>query len=251
MADRVYPASRPPASSLPPQTNSNPPNKTHALRPPPYRPALKPPARRRSRCCSCCLWLTIIIITLIVLAAIAAAVIYALYRPQRPTFSVSVVRFSSFALTSNRLTSNLNLTVAARNPNKKLVFYYEPLSVSVFSNGVEIGDGSFASFIHPTKNTTLLRAAVSSGARTVDSASAGSLSAGLKQSEGLPLQIKLETKVRVKMGALKTGRIRIRVNCDGINAAVPKRNSKAAAAASTSDAQCKVKLRIKIWKWQF
>ncbi|XP_058073978.1 NDR1/HIN1-like protein 13 [Magnolia sinica] len=247
MADRVYPSAKPPQPLSNSAAATAP--KSQIFRPPAYRPATKPPSRRRSRCCSCCLWLTFIIFTLILLAAAASAVLYILYRPRRPSFSVSSVRFSSFNLTSSRLSSNLNLTISARNPNKKLVFYYDPSSISVFSDGVEIGDGSFNPFIHTTKSTTLIKAAVSTGSpRVLDSSSAASISSGLKRKEGLPLQIQLETKVRVKMGGLKTKRVRVRVNCDGIDAVVPK--GKSTAAATTSGAKCKVKIRIKIWKWQ-
>lgn len=84
----------------------------------------------------------------------------------------------------------------------------------------------------------------------MDSSAASELRKGLKSKNGLPLKIKLDTKVKVKAGGwLKTPKIGIRVSCDGIRATPPA--GKTAATVSTSKAKCKVDVRIKIWKWTF
>ncbi|XP_058068677.1 NDR1/HIN1-like protein 13 [Magnolia sinica] len=241
MTDRVYPSSKPSVNPNP----SNPTPKPNLYRPPVYRPT--PPKRRRgNRCCICCIWFIIVLLSLILLAAIAACIMYVLYRPHPPSFSVSSARFSSFNLTS----THLNLSISARNPNKNLVFFYEPFSVAVSSDGAHLGDGSFTGFVHETKNTTLMRASVSTGgAQDLDSDSIKKIESGLKKKNGLPLEIRLQTKVRVKMGGWKTKKVGIRVTCDGISASVSKSKSTAAASAD-GNAKCKVKLWIKIWKWE-
>ena len=103
--------------------------------------------------------------------------------------------------------------------------------------------------MHGTKNTTLLKAAITSSNQELDDASAAKLKKALKSKKGLPLKIKLDTKVEAKMGALKTPKVGIRVVCEGIKATAPK--AKSATTASTSNAKCKVNLRLKIWKWTF
>ncbi|XP_077216694.1 late embryogenesis abundant (LEA) hydroxyproline-rich glycoprotein family [Tasmannia lanceolata] len=253
MAERVYPSSKPSNPPPQPQTqnvSSFPAPKSHLYNTtrPTYRPQPKPRPRRRNCCCLCFLWTILFFLALIFLAAIASAVIWVLYRPQRPSFSVSALRLSSFNLSSSHLSSHLDLNISARNPNKKLIFFYDPISISVSSNSVDVGDGTFPSFIHGTKNTTVLIASISTVNRDLDSGSVSSLQSDLKRNNGLPLEIELDTKVRVKMGGLKTMRVRIRVSCDGINAPVPK--GKSTAMAVSSDLKCKVKLRIKIWKWE-
>lgn len=220
---------------------------------PPYRPQLKRHRYRRSCCCSCCLWLTVILIILILLVAIAGGILYVLYRPQRPSFSVSSLRIQTLNLTSSQtLLTNIKLNVITRNPNKELVFYYDPITITVKSNDnddVNVGAGSFPSFRHGTKNTTELKAAIKSNGQELDDASASKVKTQLKSKSGLPLKIKLETKVKVKMGAVKTPKVRIRVTCEGIKATAP--TGKTASLASTSNAKCKVDWRIKIWKLTF
>ncbi|XP_039033895.1 NDR1/HIN1-like protein 6 [Hibiscus syriacus] len=248
-----HPSSKQPTNATTPAANpSFPPTKAqrYGEARPLYRPQTK--RIRRSCCCSCCLWTTVAILVILLLAAIATAILYVFYSPHRPTFTISSLKISTLNITSSsKLITNINLNVVAKNPNKRLVYTYDPITVSLITNdGIEIGDGSFRSFVHGTKNTTHLKAAITSGSsQELDNGSAGKLKAGLKNKKGLPLKMKLETKVKAKMGALKTPKVGIRVVCEGIKAAAPK--GKSATIASTSNAKCKVDLRIKIWKWTF
>ncbi|KAL5706354.1 hypothetical protein ACHQM5_024534 [Ranunculus cassubicifolius] len=115
------------------------------------------------------------------------------------------------------------------------------------SNGVYIGNGSFPGYVHGTKNTTSLKALVTSGGKDLDSESVKTLNSDLKKSAGLPLEIELETKVKVKIGSLKTKKVPIRVICKGVQVTVPQK--KGDKSAMKGNAKCKVHLKIKIWKW--
>ncbi|XWS18865.1 hypothetical protein CRYUN_Cryun32bG0081700 [Craigia yunnanensis] len=253
MTDRVYPSYKQATNGTASANPSFPATKAqlYGASRPLYRPQPNRHRSRRSCWCSCCLWTTVAILLLILLAAIAGTILYVLYRPHRPTFSVSSLKVSTFNITSaSKLITNINLNVTAKNPNKKLVYTYDPITISLFTNDdIDIGDGSFGSFVHGTKNTTLLKAAITSSNQELDDTSAGKLKTALKSENGLPLKIKLDTKVKAKMGALKTPKLGIRVICEGIKVTVPK--GKSATTASTSNAKCKVDLRIKIWKWTF
>ncbi|KAH7547172.1 hypothetical protein FEM48_Zijuj01G0281200 [Ziziphus jujuba var. spinosa] len=253
MTDRVYPSAKPAGNGTGAATTNPTFPATKAQLYSNARPAYRPQAshRRRSRLCSCCLWLTLVIVVLIVLIAIAAAVFYVLYRPQRPTFSVTSLKLSYLNLTSsNRLNSKFDITVDARNPNKKLVYVYNPMAIAVYSGDVDVGDGVIPSFVHGKKNTTVLKTKIASNGKVVDDSSASELKKGLKSKNGLPLKIKLDTKVKVKAGGwLKTPKVGVRVSCDGIRVTPP--TGKTPATASTSKAKCKVDVRVKIWKLTF
>lgn len=110
----------------------------------------------------------------------------------------------------------------------------------ITSNGVNLGDGEFPAFSHGGKNTTVLRATLTSGGESVD----GTV---LKGKKSLPLRIQLDTKVKVKISGMKSKKVGIRVNCSGIKANLP--TGKSPTVAATANAKCKVDLRIKIWKW--
>ncbi|XVF25145.1 hypothetical protein REPUB_Repub13aG0188400 [Reevesia pubescens] len=257
MTDRVYPSSKQPTNGTAPTTNAANPSfpatkaQLYGASRPLYRPKPNRHRYRRSCCCSCCIWTTVAILLLILLAAIAGAIVYVLYRPHRPTFTVSSLKVSTLNVTSaSKLITNINLNVTAKNPNKKVVYIYDPITISLITNDdIDIGDGSFGSFVHDTKSSTLLKAAITSSNQELDATSAGKLKTALNSKNGLPLKIKLDTKVKAKMGALKTPKLGIRVVCEGIKATVPK--GKSATTASTSNAKCKVDLRLKIWKWTF
>uniref|UniRef100_A0A5B6YU66 Late embryogenesis abundant protein LEA-2 subgroup domain-containing protein n=1 Tax=Davidia involucrata TaxID=16924 RepID=A0A5B6YU66_DAVIN len=263
MTDRVYPSSKPKGTAAAATTTNPPPfpaAKSQLYNPTrhPYRPQPKHHRRHRSRrscVCICCFWSILLLTFLLLLAAIAGAAVYLLYRPHRPTFTVSTLRISQFNLSTTlddtaHLTSHLNLTISAKNPNKNLIFFYDPITIiTSTSNQVTIANGSFPSFTSNPKNTTLIRSSLSSSSQIVDVDSVTSLKSDLKKKTGLPLKILVDTKVRVKMEGLKSKKVGIRITCDGIHGQAPK--GKSPSIASTSDAKCKVDLRIKIWKWTF
>ncbi|KAI3955271.1 hypothetical protein MKW98_020904 [Papaver atlanticum] len=272
-ADRVYPNSKP--TTMNPTVNGNATTTTTPLFPAPKsqqygasRPAYRPQPKRRSRsrCCCCFLWSTMIIIALILLAAIAGGVMYVLYRPHRPTFNLTTLRISQFNVTTNskdstnHLASKLDLAITSRNPNKRITFTYDPISVTVKSNDVNVGVGSFPSFVHGTKNTTVLKATLANNGDSIEGSSLTKLKTDMKKKTGLPLEIEMETKVKVNIGGMKTSRFGIRVSCIGIHAVITTtttkgKNSTTTATTSTlsgsSKPECKVNLRIKIWKWTF
>ncbi|OWM76572.1 NDR1/HIN1-like protein 6 [Punica granatum] len=252
MTDRVFPSAKPTANGGT-ATPTFPATKAQlygATTRSAYRPQ---PSRRRHRrgcCCRCCLWTTVAFLVLLLLIAAAAAIFYALYRPQRPSFSVTSFRLAYLNTTSSGVSSKFNLTVTARNPNKKVVYIYSPTSISVLASDVDVGDGKFPAFVHGKRNSTVLRSSITSNNQPLDSDSLSKLKSALKGKNGVPLKVKLDTKVKMKAGGLKTPRIGIRVTCDGIRATVPAAG-KAPAVASTANVKCKVDTRIKIWKWTF
>ncbi|KAI3425667.1 uncharacterized protein J3R85_009972 [Psidium guajava] len=215
-----------------------------------YRPQPEKSRRRRGCCCRCCLWTTVAFLVLLLLIGVAAAAFYAIYRPHRPTFTVSSLKVSYINVTSSSSTisSKFDLTVSARNPNSKLVYIYSPILVSVVGadGNVPLGGATIPSFVHGKKNTTVLKTSIASNGEEVDSSSASSLKSGLKSKNGLALKIRLDTKVKVKIGGLKTPRVGIRVTCGGIRATAPAAGK---SASTTGNAKCEVDTRVRIWHW--
>ncbi|PSR91315.1 Late embryogenesis abundant protein, LEA-14 protein [Actinidia chinensis var. chinensis] len=268
MTDRVYPSAKTngtttnggaavTATTKPPTAAK--PNLYNPTRPHPYRPQPNHSRRRhrsqRSCVCLCCFWSFLLVAVLILLAAIAGCAVYVLYSPRRPAFSVAALRISRFNLSTNaaddttRLTAALNLTISAKNPNKKIIYTYDPISITALSNQVLIANGSFPFFTSAPQNTTIIRSSLSIASELVDADLVKGLRSDLKRKNGLDLKILMDTKVVVKMEKLKSKKLGIRVTCDGIHGTVPK--GKSPSIASITDAKCKVDLRIKIWKWTF
>lgn len=93
----------------------------------------------------------------------------------------------------------------------------------------------------------MLKASIMSSGEELESDAAKQLKASMKSRNGLPLRVKLDTKVKAKVGSLKIPKVGIRVSCDGIRVNLPA--GKKPATASTSNAKCEVDVRFKIWKW--
>ncbi|KAM0027803.1 putative Late embryogenesis abundant protein, LEA_2 subgroup [Helianthus debilis subsp. tardiflorus] len=100
-----------------------------------------------------------------------------------------------------------------------IVFYYDLVSVSFDSNGVNVGDGTISAFeMKKKKNTMSLRTVVTASGQSVDD---NNLKSDLKNKKSVPLKIQLDTKVKAKIGSFKTKRLPIRTTCDGIKAVAP------------------------------
>ncbi|GAU31320.1 hypothetical protein TSUD_315300 [Trifolium subterraneum] len=221
-----------------------------------YRPQSQYNRRRRSNrslCCCCCFWTILTVLAAALLVAIVGAGLYVLYHPRQPQFSITNLRIVKMNLKTStdspsHLTTLFNLTLIAKNPNNHLVFFYEPFTVTAFSDSVQIGNGSLPAFNSDKNNQTSLRS-VLSNSQDLDTDSLTSLRSGLKKKKGFPVTIQMDTKVKMKMEWLKSKKVGIRVTCEGIRGTVPA--GKSPSVANVINSECKVDLRIKIWKFSF
>ncbi|KAF6157038.1 hypothetical protein GIB67_041499 [Kingdonia uniflora] len=148
----------------------------------------------------------------------------------------------------------MNITITARNRNKKITYFYDAFTVLAKSNGVYIGNGSFPSFVLGKRNTAMLHALVKGDGRDLESGDATTtLKNDLKKTSGVDMEIVFETKAMVKMGGYKSRKVRIRITCGGVKAVVIKGKVSLGSTSltSSSDPKCKIDARIKIWKWTF
>ncbi|XP_073042577.1 NDR1/HIN1-like protein 13 [Primulina eburnea] len=252
MTDKVHPATKPNAAAAapPPPTKTqlhNP--KRHPNRPPPSSKHLRKDVRRYL--CLACFWFTLLLLAILILASVAAAAFYVLYQPHYPLFSVTSLKISSFNLTttpSAYLTTKLNLTLSAKNPNKKIAFLYGPMSITAQYDSVKLSNGSFAKFTNSPDSTFIIHTTMGMNSQVLETESANTLRSDLKKRNGLPMSIVVDTMVGIKIETSKTKKIGIRVKCVGIRGVVPKVNS---TAANVSKAKCMVGLRVKIFEWTF
>ncbi|KAH9290159.1 hypothetical protein KI387_034276, partial [Taxus chinensis] len=118
---------------------------------PPHRP-------RRNLCCRCFLWSFCLLILLIAAIAIAAGILYAVFEPRAPKYSVENIQITSFAVgTDATVSSQFSVNVRARNPNKKIgIYYLDDSYLAVFYTGTELCRGKLPPFYQGHKNTTNL-----------------------------------------------------------------------------------------------
>ncbi|XP_052142124.1 NDR1/HIN1-like protein 6 [Oryza glaberrima] len=253
-----------------------------------YRPQAPAAKRRRGgrsscrfSCCCCFFYAVLVVLLLAFVAAVAGGAFYLLYRPHRPAFTLSVARVDKLSLSSSAtapaLTDSIDVTLTAKNPNKKLVYLYDDFAVTAATaaNAVPLGEGSVPGFVHDAGNITVIKATVSASALGVDPTTAAT---DIKKSGEFTITLDLETKAGVKVGGLKTKKIGVLVHCEGIKVAAPApppppAKKKGGVKLSVADAPspaasvddttpspppattvarvCQVRIRVKIWKWTF
>ena len=218
MTDRVYPSAKPTGNGTAngganpsfPATKAQ----LYGATRPTYRPQ---PHHRRSRrrfCCTFCFWFILLILVVLLLIGLAGVALYLIYRPHRPSFAVNSLKLSYLNLTSSSTVhSKFDLNINAKDPNNKVIFLNKPTSISILSDEIDVGDGTLSSLEQGKKNTMLLKASILSRDQALDSDAATQLTKNMKNKNGLPLTLRLDTKMKLKMGALKTPNVGIKVVC--------------------------------------
>ncbi|CAK9165721.1 unnamed protein product [Ilex paraguariensis] len=247
MADRVHPKDSPPVTGEPGATLSEAsavaPSKP--VQPPPEKPVPPPPgayviqvpkdqvyrypppenARRyqsltrkksqRSCCCRCLCWIFGLILLFVILIAIAAGVLYLVFRPEAPKYTVEDIAIKGMNLTSSSpLSPEFDVTVRAQNPNNKIgIYYLTGSSVKVLYTDVNLCNGALPAFYQPSNNITLFQTVLKGPSIVL----ASSVKSGLvnDQRQGsVPFRLNIKAPVKIKVGSVKTWKITVKVKCD-------------------------------------
>ncbi|KAJ1285892.1 hypothetical protein BS78_03G312600 [Paspalum vaginatum] len=206
-------------------------------------------AKRRCRC-SCarvCACLLAALLALAVLLGALAGVLYLVFRPRRPAYTVQGLAVSGLAGVGNAsspaaFSPEFDATVRADNsPNGKVGVRYEGdrSSVSVSYDGVLLADGVWPAFYQGPRNVTVFVAkAKGSGIRFSQSVRGQMAAAEMLRS--VPFDVDIEVPVRLQLGKLRTWAVPVRARC---TVAVDK----LAADAKVVSRSCDVKVRVLFW----
>ncbi|CAA2974834.1 NDR1 HIN1-Like 3-like [Olea europaea subsp. europaea] len=177
----------------------------------PYAPLKPPPRRSCWRKCFC--WTIFLLLLLILILGILAAIIYFVFQPKIPKYSVDAMRITEFNLgNDNSLSAAFNVNITARNPNKKIGIYYEGGShLSVWYTGTKLCEGSLPKFYQGHRNTTLLNLTLTGQTRDANGL-LESLQAQ-QQTGNIPLRLRAKVPVRLKLGKLKLMKWKFLVRC--------------------------------------
>ncbi|KAL6997964.1 hypothetical protein U1Q18_008088 [Sarracenia purpurea var. burkii] len=166
--------------------------------------------RRRRRCRRLCAWC--LIVNFIILFFIL--LVWAALQPRKPRFIIQDVTVYAFNFSApNYLTSNFQVTIFSRNPNSKIGIYYDRLVVYAAFQSQQI---TYFTDIPPVyqghKDVTVWPPFVAGS--NVPVAPYYSAALGQVQNSGLLLlTIKLDGRVRFKIGTFTTGRYNLHVKC--------------------------------------
>ncbi|KAJ8647432.1 hypothetical protein MRB53_000455 [Persea americana] len=140
----------------------------------------------------------------------------------------------------NSLSAAFNVTITARNPNKKIGIYYkEGSNISVWYGDTNLCHGALPAFYQGHQNTTILNVALT-GQTQFGSTLMSSLLEEQQQTGRIPLDLKVRVPVRVKFGSLKLRKVKFLVRCKLVVGNLTADSN----LVSIRTSSCKFKLRL-------
>ncbi|CAL5362740.1 unnamed protein product [Camellia sinensis] len=175
-----------------------------------------PPKKPRSSCCCCkCLcWTISLLVLLLIVVGITCGILYLVFRPKLPNYSVDSLSISDLRLINfgMSLYAKFDVKITATNSNKKIGIYYEKGSqLSVWYSDTNLCQGTLPKFYQGHQNTTHLDVAL-----TGQTQYASTLMTALQQQQQtgrIPLDLKIDVPVSVKLGKLKLRKVRVLGTC--------------------------------------
>ncbi|XP_047327747.1 NDR1/HIN1-like protein 13 [Impatiens glandulifera] len=193
----------------------------------------------RRRTCRRCLCYTFGILALLVfLLGITAGILYLVFKPESPKYSIETVAIRGFNLTSSSsISPEFDVTVRAENPNNKIRIYYQKGSaVTAYYSNVELANGVLPAFHQGSNNLTIFQTTLKGSGILLTGAMNSEITAGAKEGKVL-MKVNIRAPVKVKIGAVKTWKITVKVNCDVTVDSLT-------AAAKIVSRDCKYKVRL-------
>ncbi|KAJ6764646.1 NDR1/HIN1-LIKE PROTEIN 26 [Salix koriyanagi] len=141
-------------------------------------------------------------------------IIWLILRPTKPEFSLKETDIYQLSLSgSNLLNSSIQLTLLSKNPNQKVGIYYDELQVYAAYKGQQITvDSPLPPFYQGHQDSNLLTASLVGAGLPV--APSFNYEVGRDQTAGkLVLNLRVNGRIRWKVGTWVSGRYRINVSC--------------------------------------
>jgi hypothetical protein len=172
---------------------------------------------------------------LVIIIAAAIGILYLIFQPKLPKYTVDKLVVSELTLgTDSSLSATFNVTITAKNPNKKIGIYYEDGShISGWYNNTKLCEGSMPKFYQGHQNTTVLNLKLTGQTEDANGL-LNSVTEERQQTGNIPLVLRVKQPVRVKLGKLKLMEVKFKVKCkllvDNLTA-----NSQISIQSSTCD----------------
>lgn len=200
----------------------------------------KPP-KKRSCLCKCLCWTLSILLLLIVIVGATVGILFLVFQPKLPDFSIDRLQISRFNLSSvdSSLSATFDVTITARNPNKRIGIYYEDGSyLDVWYSETKLCEGSMPKFYQGHRNTTVLVLPLS-GQIQNGTGLLTSLQQQQQDTGNIPLRLRVNQPVRVKLGDLKLMEVKFSVRCGLVVDALAANN-----AITIQNSNCRFRLRL-------
>ncbi|XP_062030708.1 NDR1/HIN1-like protein 6 [Rosa rugosa] len=181
-----------------------------------------PPNKKRSCFRKCLCWTICLLLLQVIVVAITGGILYLVFRPKLPKYTVSKLQITQFSLNYDQsFSATFNVSITARNPNKKIGIDYEGGSrISLWYTSTKLCEGGLPKFYQGHRNTTQLVVPLSG--HTQDSkVLLTTLLHQQQQTGNIPLTLRIRQPVRIKLGSFKLPKIKFvvrhRLLVDGLS----------------------------------
>lgn len=156
------------------------------------------------------------IVILLVLAAVTALILWLVYRPHKPKFTlVSAAVFDLNTSSPPFISTTMQFTVVTRNPNDRVSIYYDHLSAFVSYKNLMITPPLMLPPLHQQKDSTVSMSPILGGvAVPVSLEVANGLLMDMEGFGLVQLRLVLQGRVKWKAGPIKTSHYDLYVTCD-------------------------------------
>ncbi|XP_028805612.1 NDR1/HIN1-like protein 6 [Neltuma alba] len=180
---------------------------------PPVIQSIPPPKRGGGCFCKCICWTLSLLLILIIILGATLGALYLIFKPKLPNYSVESLRIGDLRLNLDMtLDAKFDVKITANNPNENIGIYYEKGGrLSVWFTKTQLCEGSLPIFYQGHRNRTVLDVSLSGQVE-----SGTTLMAALQQQQQtgrVPLDLKIQAPVAIKLGSLKLRKVRILGKC--------------------------------------
>lgn len=171
------------------------------------------PTKNRSCCCKCVCWTISLIVLLLIAIAATAGILYLVFKPKLPDYSIDNLRISDLRLNFDMtLYAKFDVKITANNPNKKIGIYYKKGGkLSVWYTKTKLCEGPLPVFYQGHQNKTVLNVAL-----TGQSQYGNTLMTALQEQQQtgrIPLDLKVHAPVAIRLGKLKLRKVKVLGGC--------------------------------------
>ncbi|CAN7038162.1 unnamed protein product [Brassica rapa subsp. trilocularis] len=169
----------------------------------------------RSACRRCCCYSLAALLVLATLAAALVGIFFLVFRPHKPTFSVSEVSVAGINLTSSTslISPLIEVKVRSENVNEKLGLIYGGGSAAeIFYDGAKLGDGEFTAFDQPAENVTVTVTTLRGSRIQLTSSRLEDLKESEKKGK-VPFDLRIKAPFKFKVSAVTMWTMAVTVDC--------------------------------------
>jgi len=173
-------------------------------------------------------------VAFLVLAGITILILWLVLKPVHlPKYSLDNVDVNSFSVGGSTVNADFTYNITANNPNRKIGIKYDTINLDTSYSGQELGKSVIPGFYQGHQNVTSLSSELKVVNAVLSSSSATALQSQLA-ANSVPLHVRADAKVHVRIGKYTSPGFWVRVDCD-VNMGV--------SPATVNSKSCKLKRR--------